>query len=193
MATPDPLSAAARKQVARQLGPFVRGPGAAAVRAAAFGPAAAASPPGQLAEGYAQVTVGLADVLAPPADPARLLDPTGAWAHALRTGADATHLAVSRSSSFDPDDQQVLGVFAGPLPGKIDAVARWLDEHDKDDDAVVRLLNFPAFYTTAFGILRGKKASAVLIDQPADFKELKYEKEYPLKEFLTRLAREPHT
>jgi hypothetical protein len=193
MATPDELPDDVRKSVARQVGRFVGGTGGEAMRAAAAGGArAAGKPPSKLEEGYARVTVSVPDVLNPPADPARLLEPTGAWTHAVR-GSGVPHVAVSVENPFDAGSHEVIGVFAGRVAEKIDAAAAWLDETDKDDDAVVRLLDFPAFYTLAFGILRGKKAYAVLVDQPDANTGLKYEKEYTLKDFLARLAKEPHT
>jgi hypothetical protein len=54
----------------------------------------------------------------------------------------------------------------------------------------VRLLVIPAYYVHALLLVRGRRYSAVLVDQPDGFTRLKYQKEYPLRDFLRRLAKE---
>jgi hypothetical protein len=48
----------------------------------------------------------------------------------------------------------------------------------------------PAYFVHALLIIRGKKYSATLVDQPPGFTELREGKEYPLRKFLKRLAKE---
>lgn len=197
MATTDPLPDSTRKAIAVQTHDFLQAltrfktPAPKAGTRDATKAAVVTNP--KLAEAFAYCSVSLTAVESPPADLPTLLEPTGTWLHTIRNGKETTHYALSRAGSFDPDHHEVLSLVGGPLGQKIDATIKWLDKHDQDDTAIVRILAFPAYYIHAFGILRGGKAFAVLIDQPESSGKLEYEKEYPLKEFLTKLAKEPHS
>lgn len=204
MANPDPIPSSIRQSVAEQVARFISDDEFVPPSPASnIGSGARELLPGQrpnatpgeddrhLGEGYARVFVPLADVRKPPADLSAILSPKGRWVHLVRGPAGATNVCYSTDDG--PEDQRVTAGYAGLLAQKIDAAAQWLDENDKDDNAVVRLLAFPAFYTHAFGILRGKKAYAVLVDAPTDSEGLEYKKEYSLRVFLRRLRELPHT
>jgi hypothetical protein len=183
MAQPDPLPPAARSAVAKQLGQFLAMPktGPKAF-AAAVGP--------ELTESLAVCTIGADQVQNPPADLSTLVQPSGLWHHQIRTRTGPTHMAWSRQQGFGPDDQEVQQVVESPISDKLDRAMAWVDRHVPRDDATVRLLVIPAYYVNALAIIRKKKYTAVLVDQPPGFTRLTYEREYPLRDFLKRLARE---
>lgn len=178
MATADPLSDADRQAVAGQLGRFLP--------PARLGLAAARAP--ELTESLAVCVLPASAVADPPADLLPLVQPTGQWHHQVRTAAGPTHAARSAGQGLAaaPEVQQ-FG--PQPLAAKLDAAVTWADAN-LPDDAVVRLLAVPAYYVHALVVVRGKRLSAVLVSQPAGFTRLEYEREYPLRDFLKRLAKE---
>jgi hypothetical protein len=185
MATADPLPQAALQSVAAQLGQFLAAPPAQTPAALAV-----VQQP-ELAESLAVCFVTAAQVEDPPKDLGVLARPSGYWHHQVRTAAGATHMARSSRQGFaGTDDMQVEQLVASPVAAKIDAAIAWVDEEHPDDDATVRLLVIPAYYVHALLMVRGEKYSAVLADQPPGFTELKERKEYPLRKFLKRLAKE---
>ena len=183
MANADPLPQAALQSVAEQLGQFMAGPPAAAH-------ALAKVKQPELAESLAICFVTAAQVAKPPKDLGVLTRPSGSWHHQIRSAAGATHTARSSRQGFGETDLQVEQWFESPIAPKIDSAITMVDEAHPDDDATIRLMVIPAYFVHALLIIRDKKYSAVLVDQPPGFTELKEGKEYPLRKFLKRLAKE---
>ena len=180
MAATDPLPDELVVAVAAQLAAFLPAAGAGA----------AAAPARELTESFAVCTVTAEQVRRPPADLAALVRPSGVWHHQVRTGTVATHFARSTLSGFEPAGPQVQSVFESPIAGRIDEAITWADRHVRGR-ATVRLLVIPAYYVHALAVVpRDGVPSAVLADQPEGFKQLKYRRLYPLKEFLKLLAKE---
>src|SRR5262249_10513514 len=119
-----------------------------------------------------------------------LARPSGTWHHQVRSAGVTTHMARSTRQDFAGEDLQVEQWVASPVAAKLDGAIVWVDEEHPDDDVTVRLLVIPAYYLHALLIIKGKKLSAVVVDQPPGFSELKEKKEYPLKRFLKRLSKE---
>jgi hypothetical protein len=181
VAKPDPLSKTTLRSVAEQIGGFLASAAAAPV----------AQP--KLAESFAVCGVAADDVANPPQDLTVLTHPIGMWHHQIRTKGGSTHFARSQQAGFQSDDLDVHLVFASPVAAKIDRAITWVDRHVPDDAVTVRLLAIPAYYLHALVLIRKKKFSAVLADQPDGNRQLKYEKEYSLRDFLKRLSRERMT
>lgn len=185
MAQPDPLPAGAPQAVVQQLGEFLSepGPGAALALSRTSQP--------ELRESLAICFVSAEQVHHPPTDLGPLVQPTGVWHHQVRTATGATHMAISRQQGFGRADVQVEQFVESPIAPKLDAAMAWVDRTlSTDATAVVRLLLIPAYYVHALVIIRKRKYSAVLVHQPSNFKQLQYEKEYSLRDFLKRLAKE---
>jgi hypothetical protein len=184
MAKPDHLEPAVLRSVANQLSHFLAAP--RGLMPLALG--AIRKP--ELAESLAVCFVTAAQVTNPPADITVLARPSGLWHHQVWTEAGPTHMARSNQQGFSGVELEVSQLMESPIVAKVDAVVDWIDEFLTDDDATIRLLLIPAYYVHALLIVRGDKLSAVLVDQPTTFTQLKYEKEYTLKQFLKRLAKE---
>jgi len=184
MASPDPLPAAALESVARQLGEFLSLPKPALTRALGK-----VSQP-EVRESLAVCFVTAEQVTHPPADLGVLARPTGIWHHQVRTAAGPTHMARSRQQGFGGSDLEVEQWIASPIAKKLDEAMAWVDRSLPNDEAIVRLLAIPAYYVHALLLIRGKKYTAVLVDQPEGFTQLHYRKQYPLRDFLKRLAKE---
>jgi hypothetical protein len=179
----DPLPQSALTQVARQVGQFLIRPATAA--AALTVPSAP-----ELAESLAICFAGADQVADPPADLSVLAQPSGLWHHQIRTAAGPTLSAWSRQAGFDPATLDVQQVVESPVAARLDQAMAWVDRAVPDNAVTARLLVIPAYYVHALLLIRGKKLTAVLVDQPAGFTALKYQKEYPLREFLKRLSKE---
>jgi hypothetical protein len=184
MAKTDPLSAAARRSIAEQLGELLPPPGEERL--------AAKAPPRrpQLAESLAVCLLTAEQVKNPPADLSTLVKPSGAWHHQVHTADGPTDMARSQEDGFAGGGLQIQQWLRSPIAENIDKTIAWLDRKLARDKATVRLLVIPAYYVHALLIIRGKKYSAVVADQPPGCTELQREKEYPLSEFLQRLSRE---
>jgi hypothetical protein len=144
----------------------------------------------ELAESLAVCLITAAEVNEPPADLSVLARPSGMWHHQLRTSTGTTHFARSTQHGFRGPELQVELCTASAIPSKLDDAIAWIDEQVPDDDVVVRLLVIPAYFVHALLVIRGKKFSAVLVDQPATFQRLQYRKLYTLRDFLKRLSKE---
>jgi hypothetical protein len=184
VAKPDPLSKTALRSVADQVGQFLAS--ASATPAAAMAPLRKP----QLAESFAICAVGADQVANPPDDLAALVQPSGMWHHQIRSSDGSTHMARSKQAGFGSDEMELQQVFESAIAAKIDRAIAWVDRHVPDDGIIVRLLVIPAYYLHALVLIRKNKYSAVLADQPDGYRQLKYEKEYPLSEFLRRLSKE---
>jgi hypothetical protein len=183
VAQTDPLPQSSLTQVARQVGQLLTPPATAA--AAMTVPAAP-----ELAESLAICFVGADQVASPPVDLSVLAQMSGMCHHQIRSAVTTTHSAWSSQAGFDPAALDVQQVVESPIAARLDRAMAWVDRAVPRDTVTARLLVIPAYYVHALLLIRGKKLTAVLVDQPAGFKALKYEKEYPLKDFLRRLARE---
>jgi hypothetical protein len=173
MAGVDEFSPKQRKRVSEQTASFlaaaVAGENIRAKKGAKSAPKAAAvavkkAKPPKLAESFVYITLPLAAVVDPPEDLSALLAPSGSWLHLIRTGADATHFAISDTRGFD-DSHTVLALTEGDLPQKIYAAVKWLDAKDGDGHAqdTVRVLAFPALFVYALCILRKKGPTAIVV------------------------------
>jgi hypothetical protein len=185
MANPDPIPDATLRSVAAQLGEMLAAPAAAA--AGALGRPARP----ELTESLAVCFLTAEQVTSPPADLAALARPSGTWHHQVRTAAGPTHLARSSPQAFAADELRVDQWLESPVAAKLDDALAWVDRRHPDDATTVRLLVAPAYYLHALLIVRGRNFSAVLVDKPDGLARLEYEREYPLRDFLRRLAREP--
>lgn len=185
MAAADPLPDADRRSVAGQIGQFLAAP-RGVLAAAGFAPA----PRAELTESLAVCVLPASAVTDPPADLLPLARPSGQWHHQVRTAGGPTHAARSVEQGFAAGGLEVNQVGPQPLAAKIDAAVTWVDANVPDDAATVRLLVAPAYYVHALLIVRGDLLSAVLVSQPDSFKRLDYEREYPFRDFLKRLAGE---
>jgi hypothetical protein len=184
VAKPDPLSKSALKSAAQQLGELLAEAAAPAERALA----PLANP--KLAESLAVCFAGADQVKNPPKDLSVLANPSGIWHHQIRTSAGVTHLARSNQEGFQPDALDVQQVVESPIAEKIDRAIAWIDREIPDDSVTVRLLVIPAYYVHGLLLVEKNKYSAVLADQPQSYEGLQYEKRYPLRDFLKRLAKE---
>lgn len=184
MANADPLSAKAVQSVATQLSNFLPPP-----KATVLGMASAPLKQPAVAESLAVCYLTVQQVTKPPENLTVLVTASGMWCHQVRTANGATHMAMSQSHAFGSDELEVQQLGESPVAAKLDASLTWLDEHVPDDNITVRLLIAPAYFVHALAIIRPKKISVVLVDQPDGMTTLQSETEYPIKDFLKRLAK----
>ena len=178
MATTDPFSTTAAQSIAAQLSGFFPPPTALALTGA----------PRELTETLAVCVLEAAHVRRPPRDLTTLTRPTGGWHHQIRTAGTATHTARSQQFGLT-EEVEVQQLAESPVAAQIDRALAWAERNVRGR-ATVRLLVAPAYYLHALLVVRGEEASAIVADQPPDFTQLEYEHEYPLAEFLKRLAKE---
>jgi hypothetical protein len=183
MATTDPLPKAVLQSVAEQLGQLLALP-----RATVAGTLGELKQP-RLTESLVVCFVTAEQVAHPPRDLSVLARPSGIWHHQVRTAGGPTHFARSRQLELKGIDLQVEQWTESPIAAKLDEALAWIDD-SLPNDATVRLLVIPSYYVHALLLLRGRKSSVVLVDQPPGFTRLAYRKEYPLGTFLKRLAKE---
>ncbi len=184
MANADPLSAKAVQSVATQLSNFLPSP-----KATVLGMASAPLKQPAVAESLAVCYLTVQQVTKPPENLTVLVTPSGMWCHLVRTANAATHMAMSHAHAFGSDELEVQQLGESPVAAKLDGALTWLDEHAPDDNVTVRLLIAPAYFVHALAIIRPKKTSVVLVDQPDGMTTLQSETEYPIKDFLKRLAK----
>jgi len=181
VANTDKFPAEVEAQVASKLAAFFP------PKVATVAPAAAA--PHELTESLAVCFLENQQVQNPPSDLSVLTQATGVWHHQIRTAGVASHFARSQQSGFVPDGVDVQQLVESPLAERIDRVLTWADQH-VSGQATIRLLVSPAYLLHALLVMRGAESTAILVDQPAEYTQLKPETEYPLVQFLALLRKE---
>ncbi len=184
MANADPLSAKAIQSVATQLSNFLPSP-----KSTVLGMASAPLKQPAVAESLAVCYLTVQQVTKPPENLKSLVAPSGMWCHQVRTASGATHLAMSQSHAFGSDELEVQQLGESPVAAKLDDAITWLETTVPDDNVTVRLLIAPAYFVYALAIIRPKKITVMLVDQPDGTTTLQPEREYPIKDFLKRLAK----
>lgn len=183
-----------RKAVAGQIGSYMRALETFTLRQPGpTGIVRESASESRLSDDFPFRTITLAEVLSPPSDLKQFINQTEMWLHLIRVGQSYTSHALSREGAFPDSEPTLVSYGVGPLAAKIDQVSRRLDDQEKNEEAKAVILAFPAHHTFAFGILRGKKTFAVLIDQPGDYSRLRYERIYSLQEFLKNLSLETNS
>lgn len=177
------LPEAARATIARQLA--TRLTPAAQIRALDGGSI-------ELAEDFPVCTLQLDDVRAGDDDLVQMLRRTGYWHHQVRHGDVAREFATSTQIGPLESDWRVAGVFTSELALKVDNAIAWIDEA-VTDDGLAELLYAPSYGLAAlwWRSEKGHDAGVVVIDMPAAFTHLAYQRVYSGREFLDELRQEP--
>jgi hypothetical protein len=144
-----------------------------------------------IAESFPVYMLPLDATTLPGLDISDLAVPTGLWHHQVRQGQIAQDFARSMPTGPRAEDWRVEEFSTSPIARSIDAAAQWLDIN-VGSNASVRLLIIPAFYLHVFWLFDPKQSEIIVVDRPANYGMLEYERVYSASDFLAILRQLPH-
>jgi hypothetical protein len=182
MAHADPLPNDVLDSVAAKIGSQIGGSlGALSLTAATL----------EMTESFSVWFLGADAVGDPTIDISQSARNTGQWHHQINAGGKPEAFARSQPLGPDAASWTIQEFFTSEIAKKIDDAIDWIDQN-VTGDPLARLLVVPAYQVHAFWLKEGDASRVVVVDMPAGFSHLQYQKVYTSKEFLEALAKEQH-
>ena len=116
---------------------------------------------------------------------------TGRWHSQIWIDGKPKGVAHFVAVDEDASDWTVTQVLKGDLAKTVDDAIRWVDA-EVNTDALVRILEIPAFFITALWLIDGQESSVVIARYSENLQSLSRLVQYSSEDFLEVLRREPY-
>ena len=146
-------------------------------------------PPAALTETFAVWTLSTDAIDTGKDNLLALAEDTYRWHSQIWIGGKPEGAARSTTLGGDASDWVVKQVLKGDLAKKVDEAIRWIDA-EVEADPLVRILEVPAFFITAFWLIDGQESSVVIAKCPMSLQRLNRLVQYASQDFLKILRGE---